>query len=104
MLGASLDGFFETGPTREHVFFVDDPDARWVGKNLLEGMRAEPVRGGLRVRISTAALPIVARFVAGLGSSAKAETEELKAAVIALAEGAIASNARTPARRLKRAR
>lgn len=104
MLGASLDGFFETGPTREHVFFVDDPDARWVGKNLLEGMRAEPVRGGLRVRISTAALPIVARFVAGLGSSAKAETEELKAAVVALAEGAIASNARPPARRLRRAR
>ncbi len=92
MLRSSLDGFYETGPTEEHAFFVRDPDARWVAKNLLEGMRAAEEEGGVRVRIRTAALPIVARFVVGLGGAAIAETPALRSSVVALAEGALAAS------------
>ena len=35
-LRASLDGFHEGGPPQKHVFFVSNPDARWVARNLLQ--------------------------------------------------------------------
>jgi predicted DNA-binding transcriptional regulator YafY len=88
---ASLDGFHEGGPPVKHVFFVRDPDARWVARNLLEGMRCEEVPGGIRVTVETSALQRLARFVVGLGAAAKPLTSELEREVAALAQGALAS-------------
>ena len=72
-----------------HVFFVSDPDARWVSRNLIEEMRSEEVPGGLRVTLETSALRRLARFVVGLGASAKPLTPALEAEVAALAKGAL---------------
>jgi predicted DNA-binding transcriptional regulator YafY len=90
-LRASLDGFHEGGETESHAFFVSDPDARWVARNLLDDMRCEEVPGGIRVTVETAALQRLARFVVGLGSSAKPLTAALECAVVTLASGALAS-------------
>ncbi len=91
-LRASLDGFHEGGPPVKHVFFVADPDARWVARNLMEGMQFEEAPGGIRVTIETSALKRLGRYVVGLGASAKALTPALEAEVLALAKGAIEAN------------
>ncbi len=90
-LRASLDGFHEGGEPKKHAFFVSNPDARWVVRNLLEEMQAEEVPGGIRVHIETAALKRLARYVVGLGGAAKPLTPELAEAVAAIARGALAS-------------
>ncbi len=90
---ASLDGFHEGGAPAKHVFFVGDPDARWVARNLMEGMAFEEVPNGIRVTLETSALKRLARYVVGLGGSARALTPALEAEVIALAKGAIEANA-----------
>jgi predicted DNA-binding transcriptional regulator YafY len=92
-LRASLDGFHEGGAPVKHVFFVADPDARWVARNLMEEMQFEEVPGGIQVTIETSALKRLGRYVVGLGASAKALTPALEAEVIALAKGAIEANA-----------
>jgi hypothetical protein len=88
-LRASLDGFHEGGPPAKHVFFVSDPDARWVARNLMEAMQAEEVPGGIRVTVETSALTRLARFVVGLGAAAKPLTPGLEAEVTGLARGAL---------------
>ena len=88
-LRASLDGFHEGGPPGKHVFFVGEPDARWVARNLMEAMQAEEVPGGIRVTVETSAPKRLARFVVGLGGAAKALTPGLEAEVVALARGAL---------------
>jgi predicted DNA-binding transcriptional regulator YafY len=88
-LRASLDGFHEGAPPEKHEFFVSDPDARWVARNLMEAMHADQVPGGIRVTIETSALTRLARFVVGLGSAAKPLSPALEAAVEALAKGAL---------------
>jgi predicted DNA-binding transcriptional regulator YafY len=88
-LAQSVDGFHDEGPVLDLSFFVDDPDARWVQKNLPEGMRAESSVGGVRVTARTSAVRQVARFVVGLGASAKPESPELAREVEALAKGAL---------------
>lgn len=88
---ASLDGFHEGGPPTKQRFFVDDPDARWVARNLMDGMAFENVPGGIRVTLDTSAPKRLARFVVGLGASAKPLTPELEREVAALAEGALGS-------------
>lgn len=88
-VSASLDGFHEGGSPREHSFVVRAPESKWVAKNLLDGMRAEPHTGGIRVTIETAGLDRLARYVAGLGGAAKPETRELARAVAAIAAGAL---------------
>lgn len=94
MLRGSLDGYFDaTAAPGVHAFFVRDPEARWVVKNLLEGMQSEPSRGGITVRAETTAVERLARYVVGLGEAARADTPALRAAVTALASGALASNA-----------
>lgn len=87
---ASLDGFHEGGSPVEHMFFVREPDARWVARNLIDEMRCEEVLGGIRVTVQTAGLQRLARYVVGLGGSATPLTPELEAAVLELARGAIA--------------
>jgi predicted DNA-binding transcriptional regulator YafY len=88
-LRASLDGFHEGGTPAKHAFFVKDPDARWVARNLIDEMACEEVAGGINVAIETSALKRLARFVVGLGPAAKPLTAELEAEVAALAKGAL---------------
>jgi predicted DNA-binding transcriptional regulator YafY len=96
-LRASLDGFHEGGVPVTHAFFVSDPEARWVARNLIDDMQAEEVTGGIRVSLETSALPRLARYVVGLGAAVKPLTPELELAVSALAHGALASiTARAP--------
>lgn len=86
---AGLDGFTGADTPIACSFFVRDPEARWVGNNLLEGMRVEALPGGIRVLIETNAIERLSRFVVGLGAAARPETRELAAAVIDLARGAL---------------
>ncbi|MGH7281522.1 MAG: hypothetical protein ACRELY_08375, partial [Polyangiaceae bacterium] len=89
---ASLDGFHEGGDPRTHIFFVQDPDARWVARNLIDPkMRVEPALGGIHVTTETSGVRRLARFVAGLGGIAKPLTPELAAEVERLARGALES-------------
>jgi predicted DNA-binding transcriptional regulator YafY len=88
-LRASLDGFHDGGPPTKQVFFVSDPDAGWVSRNLIDAMECEEVPGGIRVTVGTSAPRRLARFVVGLGASAKPLTPDLEREVAALAEGAL---------------
>jgi predicted DNA-binding transcriptional regulator YafY len=90
-LRASLDGFHEGGPPTKQVFFVNDPDAAWVARNLMEAMECEEVPGGIRVTVETAAPKRLARFVVSLGASAKPLTPGLARGVAELARGALES-------------
>jgi predicted DNA-binding transcriptional regulator YafY len=94
LIGESVDGYLGEGLQVECAFFVHDPEARWVARNLLSGMRVdadEDVAGGIRVRCTTPAIVRVARFVVGLGGAARAETPELALCVKELARGALES-------------
>lgn len=88
-LDESLDGFHEETEVGTLSFFVRDPEARWVARNLLPGMKNEADRGGMRVTVRTTALLVVARYVAQLGSAAEPETPGLAAKVAEIAEGAL---------------
>ncbi len=90
---ASLDGFHEGGEAATHVFFVSDPEARWVARNLLEEMRSEEVPGGIRVTVQTAGVNRLARYVVGLGGAARAMTEELRKEAAAVAAAAVRAHA-----------
>lgn len=90
-LQASLNGFSADEPPGKHAFFVRAAEARWVERNLIAGMKAEEVPGGIRVTTNTAALTRLARFVVGLGDAARPLTPELEAQVSELARGALAA-------------
>lgn len=94
-LRASLDGIHEGGAPVTHVFFVSDPDARWVARNLMEEMQSEEVLGGIRVTLETSAVRRLARFVVGLGAAAKPLTPALEGEVAILAKGALDAIAST---------
>lgn len=86
----AVGGFAERGGPGECAFVVRAPEARWVRQNLLDGMQAADRAGGeVRVTADGRALRAVARYVVGLGEAARPETPELRAAVRALAEGAL---------------
>jgi predicted DNA-binding transcriptional regulator YafY len=86
---ASLDGYRGLGAALSCSFFVREPEASWVANNLLEGMTAETLAGGVRVTVDTSAVLRLARFVAGLGAAARPETPTLAEAVAELARGAL---------------
>lgn len=90
-VAASMDGFREDEPVTEHIFFVRDPEARWVAKNLIAPMVPEDAAGGIRVSAKTAGALRVARFVVALGEAARAETLALRCAVEEIALGALGS-------------
>ena len=90
----SIDGYRGEGTQVECAFFVRDPEARWVARNLLSGMHIdadEDVARGVRVRCITPAVLRVARFVVGLGSAVRVETPELAHRVRELARAALES-------------
>jgi predicted DNA-binding transcriptional regulator YafY len=98
-LRASLDGFHDGGSPVKHGFFVSDPAARWVARNLMDGMDCEEVPGGIRVTVETSAAKRLARFVVGLGGAARTLTPDLAREVTTLAEGALeASRAKAEGR------
>jgi len=89
----SFGGFRHEGPVVRCAFLVRDPESTWVAKNLPDDRIAqEPVPGGVRFSIETTAVIVLARFVVGLGDAARAETPELRAHVIAIANGALGAN------------
>lgn len=93
LVASSLDGFHDPSTKKErHAFFVREPEARWVAKNLLEGMRVEDEKGGIRVSAVTTAVNRLARYVVGLGDAARAETKALREEVVRLARGAATVN------------
>jgi predicted DNA-binding transcriptional regulator YafY len=91
MVRVSLDGFYEDGDAAEYRFVVREPEARWVKKNLIDGMEVVDLDRGIRVQVKTTALPRLARFVVGLGAAATPQTPELAEAVAELARGALAA-------------
>lgn len=97
LLSTSVDGFVAPGPVLEHCFFVPASDARWVERNLLEGMTPEPIDSGLRVRCRTASVLQVARYVLSLAPVARAETPELAKVVEELAESVLVAQRRPKA-------
>jgi predicted DNA-binding transcriptional regulator YafY len=88
---SSLDGYHDAAPPSDEAFFVRDPEARWVKNNLLGGMTASQVDGGIRVDAETSALGRLARYVVGLGVAARPETPALTRVVSELAKGALES-------------
>ncbi|HEY8080100.1 MAG TPA: WYL domain-containing protein [Labilithrix sp.] len=88
----SLGAFHADAAPVRCAFFVRDPEAAWVGRNLPdERIAQEPASGGARFSIETTATTQLARFVVGLGEAAKPETPELAAEVARLAAGALAN-------------
>lgn len=91
-IASSVDGFHD-GTEQELVFRVRAPESHWVRRNLLPGMQAEELAGGALRVTARGAAPIVARFIAGLGGSAVAEGEGLRALVRDVAEGTLGAHA-----------
>lgn len=88
----SFGGFRDVGPVVHCSFFVRDPEAAWVAKNLPDrGIRTEEAERGTRFVIDTAGVSVLARFVAGLGEVARPETEELAEEVRRIARAALAN-------------
>lgn len=89
----SFAGYHDVGPAVRCTFFVRDPEAAWVEKNLPdERIEQEHVReGGIRFSIETTGVTALARFVAGLGEVARPETPELAAEVRTIARAALAN-------------
>lgn len=96
-LRRSIDGYGSGTPV-EASFFVRWPEARWVIASLPPSLEAavEHFRDGVRVATLTAANEVLARFVAGLGDLARAETPELRDRVTAIARGALTANGPGP--------
>lgn len=94
-ISESADAFHESAATAEHVYFVRDPEARWVERNLFPPMRADRVSEGIRVHARTAGALRIARFVVGLGAAARVESEALHQLVLELARGALEHAAET---------
>jgi predicted DNA-binding transcriptional regulator YafY len=86
---ASLDGFKGAGPPVSCSFFVREPESAWIGNNLLEGMHAESLHGGIRVTVETSAIIALARFVVRFGDAVEPETPLLAQAIAELARGAL---------------
>jgi predicted DNA-binding transcriptional regulator YafY len=101
-LKTSVDGFHDGGPAEEQRFFVRDPEARWVERNLIPPMRSKEVDGGMEVSVRSAGLMRIARYVVSLGAAARPLTEELAGCVLELAEGARANAAVAPVIRLRK--
>jgi predicted DNA-binding transcriptional regulator YafY len=91
LLARSVDGWTENVAPRDVTFVVYGEDARWVPGNLPSPeMKVATCEGGIRVRATTSALTVIARFVVGLGGAAMVESPELAERVEELARGAMA--------------
>lgn len=86
----SIDGFHADTEPVFCSFFARHPDAGWVARNLPDGdFKTTPSPTGIRFETTTSGLEQLARFVAGLGRRARAETPELRQRVLEIARGTI---------------
>lgn len=86
----SFGGFRDVGPVVHCAFFVRNPEASWVAKNLPDkGISTSEVDGGTRFTIDTAGVSVLARFVVGLGEVARPETKELALEIRRIAAAAL---------------
>jgi predicted DNA-binding transcriptional regulator YafY len=92
LIATSVNGFRGAEHATEVRFAVRDPEARWVEGNLPTPLVARRSAEGISVSGRTAAVVQVARFVVSLGAAAVCESQELRAVVRDLAEGALAAN------------
>ncbi len=91
----SLGGFRQAGPAVACSFVVRSEESAWVSRNLPDDRIVQTAAPeGMRFRIETSAVSVLARFVAGLGDAARPETPELAEAVATLARGALANATR----------
>lgn len=93
---ATSFGGFRRGAPIDCAVAVRAPRARWVVQNLPEPMTVEHRPDEICLRVRTAGLENLARFVVGLGADARAETPELRAAVLELAQGAARAHRSSP--------
>lgn len=92
-ISESVDGFHK-GTATTCRFRVGAPDAAWVRGNLpFEATSIVDDEDGVVIEVQTAGAQVVARFVVGLGSSARALTPELGERVADLARGALGGGA-----------
>lgn len=91
----SFGGFRDVGPSVECVFFVRHPEAAWVAKNLPDkAIEHTTTKEGMRFRVATTGVAVLARFVAGLGEIAWPESPELVREVVSIARGALSNATR----------
>ena len=88
-----MDGFKGAGSPLLCTFFVREPESKWVTNNLLDGMRAETVHGGVRITTEDERLSVLPScafsLVRDLGEAARPETAGLARAVAEIARGAL---------------
>lgn len=85
-----VDGYSGDGPPVECVFWVRDPEARWVrDAEPFSAFTIEAVDSGIRVRALVNAVERLARDVVGLGDAVLVETPLLRQHVRQLAAGAL---------------
>lgn len=91
----SIDGFHADTDPVFCAFFAKHPDAGWVARNLPDGdFKTTTGPTGIRFEATTSGLEQLARFVAGLGRRARAETPELRSRVLEIARGTIGAHQR----------
>ncbi|MBK6514977.1 MAG: WYL domain-containing protein [Polyangiaceae bacterium] len=92
-VSGSADGYHKGGRLICR-FVVTGEAARWVPGNLpVAGAKVEQRDGEVEIEVETAGLEVLARFVVGLGASARAVTPELAQRVTEIALGALGGGA-----------
>jgi predicted DNA-binding transcriptional regulator YafY len=89
LIDESVDGYHSGTPPVRCVFEVHRSEARWVKASLPLPFEAEEHGDFTRFTATTSGLLPLARFVVGLGSSARVQTPELLDIVRRLARGAL---------------
>lgn len=89
LIDESVDGYHSGTPAARCVFDVHQRDARWVKALLPMPFETEEKGDFTRFIAVTSGLLPLARFVVGLGASARVQTPELECLVKQLAQGAL---------------
>ena len=84
-----VDNVTDASSDASEPFRVREPEARWVARNLMSGMKADEQRDGIRVTVRTTAVDRVARWVVALGGAAECETDVLVERVAEIARAAL---------------
>jgi predicted DNA-binding transcriptional regulator YafY len=89
LIDESVDGYHSGAAPLECVFWVNNQEARWVKAQLPMPFHVEEGAEATRFSATTSGLLPLARFIVGLGGSARVETAELAVLVRKLARGAL---------------
>ncbi len=88
-VATSVDGYHGSERADTYTCRVAMPEARWIVRNLPDGLKGEVTGDAGRITARTTALDVFARFVVGHGGAVQAESPELRARVRELAERAL---------------